>query len=59
MPFNPYEGIELDKLFGVEEPTIQWQFESLRTGVFFDPNGHGEALEPHPLAWESIVYRTE
>ena len=52
--FNPFEGIDIENLFGTEEHD-QRHFEN--SGCFFDTNGHNDAFKPHPLAWDSITYR--
>ena len=53
---NPFEGLELENIFGAEETENCHHYES--SGYFLDPNGYNDAFAPHPLAWDSITYRS-
>lgn len=53
--FNPYGNIETDNQLGEEEP-VNIRITP-RSETFFDRDGHGDAFDAHPLAWESIPYR--
>lgn len=55
--FNPYENIETDNQLDGEE-FINIQINP-RSETFFDRDGHGDAFNAHPLAWESISYRSK
>ncbi len=58
LPLDPFENVDMEELVDKQKIKDNYSKEQ-KSQVFFDSDdSNGGAFKPHPLAWDSITYKS-